>query len=214
MENFNIIYRNRRFSSGAQKYFQNYALHTNEVHKTYWNFPIGIRSSSTAISVLVCFMICIYCSIELCIKFFPMYCRCRLTSTNSFLYKLWKHRTFALIFSIIIKVCALLHITQHKILYIVTSRPICYTFWTRCFLISSIQFVRTVILVRWKFFDYSNIALELLWSNSREYLMETYMRITSIVILRWYQISFDVIFDENRIFFRHFRARFKEVLIF
>lgn len=119
-------------------------------------------------------------------------------------------------------VCTIL-ITQHKILYIVTSRPICYTFWTRCFLISSIQFVRTVILMRWTFFDYSNIrnrihiyicALEQLWSNTREYLMETYMRITSIVILRWYQISFNVIFDENWIFFRHFRARFKKVLIF
>lgn len=42
---------------------------------TYWNFPIGIRSSSTAISVLVCSIIFMYFSIELCIKFFPMYCR-------------------------------------------------------------------------------------------------------------------------------------------
>lgn len=40
--------------------------------KTYWNFPIGIRSSSDAISVFVCFMICIYCSIDVCMKFFPI----------------------------------------------------------------------------------------------------------------------------------------------
>lgn len=46
---------------------------------------MGIRSSSTAISVLVCSIIFMYFSIEVCIKFFPM--NCRLLSTYSFLWK-------------------------------------------------------------------------------------------------------------------------------
>lgn len=184
----------------------NYALVRTNL--TYWNFPIGIRSSSTAISVLVCFMICIYCSIELCMKFLPMYCRCRFTSTNSFLYKLWKHRTFALIL-IIIKVCACifhqqqqqqntLHCCEHRTDLLDVScpmfshiagsaRPDCNTEWCKQF--SIIQ------------------------AHSRT-LIETHMRITSVVILGRYQIRFDVILDENRIFFRHFRARLEKVLIF
>lgn len=51
---------------------------------TYWNFPIGIRSSSTAISSLVCSMIFIYFSIDVCMKFFPM--KCRVESAYSFLW--------------------------------------------------------------------------------------------------------------------------------
>lgn len=85
---FNIIYRTATFSNEAadsvsnKKNRNSIVIHIH-LFITYWNFPIGIRSSSTAISSLVCSIIFMYFSIEVCIKFFPM--KCRLGSAYNFL---------------------------------------------------------------------------------------------------------------------------------
>lgn len=71
----NIIYRTATISNEAvnngSKCGNSVVIHMH-LFITYWNFPIGIRSSSIAISSLVCSMIFMYFSIDVCIKFFPM----------------------------------------------------------------------------------------------------------------------------------------------